>query len=95
MTLHLDNSDYITLQRALELAAGYANNDVDEATIHALSTRLRHAQRHVPDADVARQAVVATITAVKDAARREQLTPAALDRIASELTGTETNLSPA
>lgn len=95
MTLHLDSNDYIILQRALELAAGYASNDVDEAAIHALSTRLRHAQRHVPDADVVRQAVVATITAVKDAARREQLTPAVLDRIATELTRTETNLSPA
>jgi hypothetical protein len=90
MTLHLDSNDYATLQRALELAAGYASNDAQEAHIHALSTRLRHAQREVPDTDASHHAVAATITAVKDASRKEQLTPAVLDRIAGELIGTST-----
>lgn len=95
MTMHLTSADYITLQRALELAAGYASSDVDETNILGLSSRLRDAQRHVADTDDAHATVLATITAVKDAARREQLTPAVLDRIALELTRSETGGLPA
>ena len=44
----LTPADFRLLQRSLELAAGYANTERDEAAILDLSARIRRAQSTVP-----------------------------------------------
>lgn len=66
----LTPADFRLLQRSLELAAGYANTERDEAAILELSARIRRAQSTVPATPEAHAAVTATITAIKHAGRR-------------------------
>lgn len=86
MNLHLTAEETRLLQRALELAAGYANTEREEAAILELSAQIRVAQRTVPPTTEAHDAVAATISAIKYAARREPITHQLLDRVAAELT---------
>lgn len=81
----LTPTDFRLLQRALSLAASYADSDSDETAILELSDRISRDRKTVPDSADAHAAVTATIAAIKRAGRREPLTPQILDRIASEL----------
>lgn len=83
----LTPADFRLLQRSLELAAGYANTERDEAAILELSARIRRAQSTVPATPEAHAAVTATITAIKHAGRRAPLTPELLDQVAHDLIG--------
>lgn len=86
MNLQLTTDETRLLQRALELAAGYANTEREEAAILELLTQVRIAQRTIPTTAEASEAVAATISAIKYAARREPITHQLLDRVAAELT---------
>jgi hypothetical protein len=85
MTAPLTTGELRLLHQALELAAGYANNERDESAILELSARIRRAQKTIPAGTNAHTTILATIDAIKHAGRHEQLTPQLLDRVADEL----------
>lgn len=83
----LTPTDFRLLQRALALAASYADSESDEEAILELSERIALAHKTVPHSADARAAVTATVAAIKKAGRREPITPQLLDRVACELIG--------
>lgn len=85
----LTPADFRLLQRALSLAASYADSESDEVAILELSEGIALAHKTVPSSADAHAAVTATIAAVKKAGRREPITPQLLDRVACELIGAD------
>ena len=64
----LTPTDFRLLQRALALAASYADSESDEEAILELSERIALAHKTVPGSADAHAAVTATVDAIKKAA---------------------------